>query len=291
MLGEGLDQVSPQEMTLSHGTPASPSGPPTPMDFLAMIMACMAQQTKAINDSLKPITERLDRLKGAHHGHIDTHAIANYDFQDGDFPPTQPFPDDFKYGIPEHNVRLQQQADEEAKLQRNAEQAHTTELTRQVEPHTYYDPSQWDKYNADLEDIDMFSEADIIQSGDHADTPIPICSASTAPDNFARLPKPGTTTYTQKASKVKCPNATNQPQTAPFSGLAALTQNQLNDRRTTKAMLYANASALGLFLPTNTKKADIVKAYQTAVATSNIPGALQIPQPPALAPTAPKAPA
>jgi hypothetical protein len=56
-------------------------------------------------------------------------------------------------------------------------------------------------------------------------------------------------------------------------------------------MLYANASALGLFLPTSMKKADIVKAYQTAVANSNVPGALQIPQPPALAPTAPKAPA
>jgi hypothetical protein len=137
----------------------------------------------------------------------------------------------------------------------------------------------------------MFSEADVIQSGDHADAPIPICSASTARDNFARLPKPGTTTYTQKASKVKRPNATNRPQTAPFGGPAALMQNQLNDRRTTKAMLYANASALGLFLPTSAKKADIVKAYQTAVANSNVPGALQIPQPPALAPTVPKAPA
>ena len=78
-----------------------------------------------------------------------------------------------------------------------------------MEPCTYYDPSQWDKYNADLEDIDMFLEADIIQSGDHADAPIPICSASTAQDNFARLPKPGTTMYAQKASKVKCPDATN----------------------------------------------------------------------------------
>jgi len=45
-----------------------------------MIMACMAQQTKAINDSLKPITERLDHLEGARHGCIDARAIANYDF-------------------------------------------------------------------------------------------------------------------------------------------------------------------------------------------------------------------
>jgi hypothetical protein len=55
----------------------------------------------------------------------------------------------------------------------------------------------------------MFLEADIIQSGDHADAPIPICSASTTQDNFARLPKPGTTTYAQKASKVKHPDVTN----------------------------------------------------------------------------------
>jgi len=39
-------------------------------------------------------------------------------------------------------------------------------------------------------------------------------------------------------------------------------------------MLYANASALSLFLPTSTKKADIIKAYQTTIANSNVPGTL-----------------
>jgi hypothetical protein len=95
-----------------------------------MIMACMAQQTKAINDSLKPITKWLDCLKGTRHSRIDAHTIANYDFQDRDFPPTQPFPDYFEYSIPEHNIWLQQQADEEAELQCNAKQAHAAELTR-----------------------------------------------------------------------------------------------------------------------------------------------------------------